>query len=83
MAGTGTFGRVYLVRHKSTGKFFAMKILKKTLVVRLKQQQHVEDERAVLMAIDFPFVVALFVSSSSLCNENRKRRRLDEDLMKT
>eukprot|EP01096_Ripella_sp_DP13-Kostka_P015289 TRINITY_DN70_c0_g2_i1.p1 TRINITY_DN70_c0_g2~~TRINITY_DN70_c0_g2_i1.p1 ORF type:complete len:368 (-),score=180.16 TRINITY_DN70_c0_g2_i1:142-1245(-) len=60
--GTGTFGRVYLVRHKSTGKFYAMKILKKSLVIRLKQQQHVEDERAVLMAIDFPFIVALYKS---------------------
>jgi serine/threonine protein kinase len=35
--GTGTFGRVRLCLHKSTGRHFAMKILKKQEVVRLKQ----------------------------------------------
>ena len=40
--GTGSFGRVRLCRHKNDGKFYALKILKKTEVLYLKQveQQH-------------------------------------------
>ena len=35
--GTGSFGRVLLVRHIPTGKHYAMKVLKKAQVVRMKQ----------------------------------------------
>lgn len=35
--GTGTFGRVYLTRFRTTNKYYAMKVLKKAEVVRLKQ----------------------------------------------
>ena len=40
--GTGSFGRVRLCQHKDDGKFYALKILKKTEVLYLKQvqQQH-------------------------------------------
>jgi serine/threonine protein kinase len=34
--GTGTFGRVYLTHHLN-GKYFAMKVLKKLEIIRLKQ----------------------------------------------
>lgn len=36
-SGTGTFGRVYLTRFRTTNKYYAMKVLKKSEVVRLKQ----------------------------------------------
>ena len=40
--GTGSFGRVRLCQHRDDGKFYALKILKKTEVLYLKQvqQQH-------------------------------------------
>jgi serine/threonine protein kinase len=37
--GTGSFGRVRLVKVLSDGKFFALKILKKSEVIYLKQVQ--------------------------------------------
>jgi hypothetical protein len=37
--GTGSFGRVRLCQHKDDGKFYALKILKKTEVLYLKQVQ--------------------------------------------
>mmetsp|Transcript_48583 Transcript_48583/g.126060 ORF Transcript_48583/g.126060 Transcript_48583/m.126060 type:complete len:338 (-) Transcript_48583:544-1557(-) len=58
--GTGTFGRVRLVRHKQTGKYFALKILKKAEVIRLKQVEHIMSEKAILASIKHPFVVRLF-----------------------
>jgi len=60
--GTGTFGRVYLVRHKPSGKYYAMKTLKKTEVVRLKQVEHINSEKQILSSIRHPFIVNLYRS---------------------
>jgi serine/threonine protein kinase len=57
--GTGSFGRVHLVKLKSTGKYYAMKVLRKSEVVRMKQVEHTCNERSILEQLDFPFVVSL------------------------
>ncbi|KAI8063799.1 camp-dependent protein kinase 9 [Gongronella butleri] len=58
--GTGTFGRVYLTKFKTTNKFYAMKVLKKSEVVRLKQVEHLLSEKQILASVRFPFIVDLF-----------------------
>lgn len=58
--GTGTFGRVFLVKDKKFQNYFAMKVLKKVEIVRLKQVEHVTSERNILMQLCFPFVVRLY-----------------------
>ena len=60
--GTGSFGRVLLVKEKAGGssaKFLALKILEKKKVVKLKQVEHTLNEKNILAAIDFPFLVNL------------------------
>jgi serine/threonine protein kinase len=57
--GTGTFGRVRLAQHRKTGTYFALKILKKHEVIRLKQVEHVLSERAILNEINHPFIVTM------------------------
>lgn len=51
-----------MVRKKdegSTGKVYAMKILKKEMVLKRKQYEHTLSERRILENIDHPFIVSL------------------------
>ncbi|KAI8388321.1 kinase-like domain-containing protein [Radiomyces spectabilis] len=58
--GTGTFGRVYLAREKKDKSYYAIKILKKADIVKLKQVEHINSERQVLSQLNFPFIVKLY-----------------------
>lgn len=62
--GTGTFGRVRMVKIKQMhdGLPMALKIMKKAEVLRLKQVEHVKAERHILSLIDHPFVVNLLTT---------------------
>ncbi|KAJ3353485.1 camp-dependent protein kinase catalytic subunit [Entophlyctis luteolus] len=55
--GTGSFGRVHLVRLKETGKYYAMKVLLKNEVVKMKQVEHTINEKNILSKLDYPFLV--------------------------
>lgn len=57
--GTGAFGVVYLVKHISSGKFYAMKMLEKEKIVKLKQIEHSLYEKKILNGLNFPFVIYL------------------------
>lgn len=58
-SGTGTFGRVWLTKQRKTKQYFAIKVLKKADIVKLKQVEHINSERQVLSQINFPFIVQL------------------------
>uniref|UniRef100_A0A0G4G069 Protein kinase domain-containing protein n=1 Tax=Chromera velia CCMP2878 TaxID=1169474 RepID=A0A0G4G069_9ALVE len=62
--GTGTFGRVRVVKVKGSADRtpLAMKILKKSEVIRLKQVEHVKAEKAILQMIEHPFIVNLITA---------------------
>ncbi|KAL4667326.1 hypothetical protein H8959_006015, partial [Pygathrix nigripes] len=58
--GTGTFGWVHLVKEKAAKHFFALKVMSIPDVIRLKQEQHVHNEKSVLKEVSHPFLIRLF-----------------------
>ena len=68
--GTGTFARVWLSRFKNpreqdNDKVFALKVLRKADVIRLKQVEHVRNERNTLAAVaGHPFITTMMTSFS-------------------
>ncbi|CAN0106028.1 unnamed protein product, partial [Phaeothamnion confervicola] len=48
VVGKGSFGKVTLVRKKSSGRYYAMKVLTKAHLMRSKQVEHTRTERRVL-----------------------------------
>lgn len=58
--GTGSFGRVHLVQSKHNQRFYAVKVLKKGQVVKMKQVEHTNDERRMLQKVKHPFLITLW-----------------------
>jgi protein kinase A len=58
--GTGSFGRVHLVQSKHNQRFYAVKVLKKAQVVKMKQVEHTNDERRMLQQVKHPFLITLW-----------------------
>jgi len=57
--GTGSFGRVRLCKAKATNEYFAIKIMKKTKVLKTRQENHIRWEKKILSSIRHPFIVNL------------------------
>ncbi|KAM3962748.1 cAMP-dependent protein kinase catalytic subunit alpha [Aphomia sociella] len=60
--GTGAFGRVILLKHMKSSKLYAMKVLEKEKVIKMKQVDHTLYEKRILEAIRFPFTVSMELS---------------------
>lgn len=93
--GTGSFGRVSCVQHKETGKFYALKVLKKKEILHLNQVDHINAEREVLSSISHPhivnfcgsfqdsrklYIVMEFVSGGEFFTHLRKAGRFKDDV---
>merc|ERR1712000_791176 len=66
--GTGSFGRVHLVQSKHNQRFYAIKVLKKAQVVKMKQVEHTNDERRMLSDVKHPFLVTLWGTFTDVKN---------------
>ena len=58
--GTGSFGRVHLVQSTHNYRYYAMKVLKKSKIIKLKQVEHTNDERLMLSAVNNPFIIRMW-----------------------
>ncbi|CAF0901319.1 unnamed protein product [Didymodactylos carnosus] len=61
--GKGSFGKVYLTRHKVENKVYAIKVVSKALIKRKREERHIMAERDVLVKnTHHPFLVSLHYS---------------------
>jgi serine/threonine protein kinase len=97
MLGKGSFSKVCLVKHKETGKLFAMKVLTKSELAKRNQVEHTNTERYILSKYKHPFIVRMyfafqtsdkvymvleFVDGGELFYHLKKAKRFPEDLAK-
>jgi PAS domain-containing protein len=61
----GAFGSVFLAKKKTTGSYFAIKVLKKADMVAKNQVMNIKSERTILTQLDSPYVVKLFSTFQS------------------
>lgn len=69
--GTGSFGRVHLVKSKSQAtskKYYALKVLKKSEIVRMKQVEHTINEKNILEKLDHPFLISMLGTFQDCAN---------------
>lgn len=93
--GTGAFGRVILVKYKPTSTYYAMKILEKAKIVKMKQVEHTYNEKRILQCVRFPFVVYMeycfkdnsyvymvlpFINGGEMFTHLRRMGKFDESL---
>ena len=65
--GAGTFGRVLLARHQITRKYYALKVMSITEIVRLKHVEHVKNEKSMLEESHAcPFIVRLYFTHHTI-----------------
>lgn len=68
--GKGTFGKVILCREKSSNHFYAIKILRKDVIIKRDEVAHTLTENRVLQVVDHPFLTYLkysFQTNDRLC----------------
>jgi RAC serine/threonine-protein kinase len=68
--GKGTFGKVILCREKATNHLYAIKILKKEVIIRKDEVKHTLTEKNVLQKTKHPFLLQLkysFTTVDRLC----------------
>uniref|UniRef100_A0A673AUF1 non-specific serine/threonine protein kinase n=1 Tax=Sphaeramia orbicularis TaxID=375764 RepID=A0A673AUF1_9TELE len=74
LLGKGTFGKVILVKEKSTGVHYAMKILRKEVIIAKDEVAHTVTESRVLQNTRHPFLTLFFhLSRERVFTEDRAR----------
>jgi len=63
--GVGAFGKVELREHKVTGKTYAVKMMSKGYIVKMRMQNNVINEKHILANVDSPFIIKLYNTSQT------------------
>jgi serine/threonine protein kinase len=59
MVGKGTFGKVFLVQNIYSAKIYAMKCIRKDVIIDNEQFDNIKLEKDILYNIEHPFIVGM------------------------
>jgi serine/threonine protein kinase len=57
--GRGTFGKVFLVKCKRNDKLYAMKVIRKDIVIQHDSIDSLEVEKLILLQVNHPFIIGM------------------------
>ena len=57
--GKGTFGKVYLVENMTNGKRYAMKSIRKDIVIEHDSIENLHLEKLILLQVNHPFIISM------------------------
>ena len=59
IVGKGTFGKVFKVQQKNTGKYYAMKCIRKDVILKNENMDSLKLEKEILYEMNHPFIVGM------------------------
>lgn len=59
MVGKGTFGKVFMVQHIKNKGFYAMKCIRKDVVLENENMDSLKLEKEILYNVKHPFIVGM------------------------
>lgn len=92
--GRGTFGKVFLVKKKNDDKYYAMKKMKKEMIIKNNVKEQIMTERLILSRLDNPYLAKLhfafqtetslylvmdFVNGGELFTHLKNKKKFKED----
>ena len=95
--GQGTFGKVYLVKNSKNDKMYAMKAIRKDLIVETDSVDSLRVEKLILLQVRHPFIISMeqvfaqetriyfimqFMQGGELFKHLSERKRFPETLVK-
>ena len=57
--GKGTFGKVYMVQNKNTKMLYAMKSIRKDIVIDHDSLENIHLEKQILNQVNHPFIISM------------------------
>jgi len=57
--GSGTYGKVYLVKNEKNGKRYAMKSIRKDIVLDCNSLESLKNEKSILLQVRHPFIISM------------------------
>ncbi|CDW83270.1 protein kinase domain containing protein [Stylonychia lemnae] len=57
--GQGSFGKVFMVIHNSSGNIYAMKSIRKDVVIDSEQLENLRLEKHIMLCVEHPFIISM------------------------
>ena len=67
VVGRGTFGKVFLVHLPTTEKFYALKSMRKDVIIDKNSLENINLERLIMLQVNHPFIVCMHYVFQRTC----------------